>query len=143
MSREEALRLYTLGSSWFSTEEGKKGALAPGQLADLAVLTHDYFSVPDEAIKGIESVLTIVDGKVVYATVEFQHLSPPPLPVSPDWSPVKHFGANRKAEVSPATAHMSAHRGCSHGANNAGVRGHRWVLGDGGLWGLGCDCFAF
>src|SRR3984957_10910545 len=60
LSREEALRLYTQGSSWFSGESGKKGAIAPGQLADLAVLTDDYFAVPDEKIKGIESVLTIV-----------------------------------------------------------------------------------
>jgi len=46
--RAEALKLYTLGSSWFSTEDGTKGALIPGQLADLAVLSADYFSIPDE-----------------------------------------------------------------------------------------------
>jgi len=44
--RMEALRLWTVGSSWFSTEDGKKGAIGPGQLADLAVLSSDYFSVP-------------------------------------------------------------------------------------------------
>jgi len=48
LDREEALKLYTMGSSWFSTEDGKKGALAPGQLADLAVLSGDYFSIPEE-----------------------------------------------------------------------------------------------
>src|SRR6266851_2446599 len=63
LDREEALKLYTMGSSWFSTEDGKKGALAPGQLADLAVLSGDYFSIPEEEIKHLESVLTIVDGK--------------------------------------------------------------------------------
>src|SRR5262250_246467 len=89
LDRSEALRLYTMGSSWFSTEEGKKGALAPGQLADLAVLSADYFLIPDEEIKQLESVLTIVGGKVVYAAKEFSKLAPPPLPVSPDWSPVK------------------------------------------------------
>jgi predicted amidohydrolase YtcJ len=67
LDREEALKLYTMGSSWFSTEDGKKGALAPGQLADLAVLSADYFSIADEEIKQLESVLTIVGGKVVYA----------------------------------------------------------------------------
>ena len=41
--RSEALKLYTMGSSWFSTEDGKKGALVPGQLADLAILSADYF----------------------------------------------------------------------------------------------------
>src|ERR1700756_1609575 len=60
LDRAEALKLYTMGSSWFSTEDGKKGALAPGQLADLAVLSADYFSIPDEEIKHLESVLTIV-----------------------------------------------------------------------------------
>ena len=57
MSRMEALRLYTVGSSWFSGEEGKKGAIVPGQLADLAVLSEDYFSVTQERIKRLESVL--------------------------------------------------------------------------------------
>lgn len=89
LDRGEALRLYTVGSSWFSSEEGKKGSIAPGQLADLAVLSADYFSVPEEQIKGLASVLTVVGGKVVYAD-EFERLGPPPLPVSPDWSPVKH-----------------------------------------------------
>src|SRR5207245_6643418 len=65
LSREEALRLYTQGSSWFSTEAGKKGAIAPGQLADFVALTDDYFAAPEEAIRGIESVLAVVGGKVV------------------------------------------------------------------------------
>src|SRR6201995_1600678 len=71
LTREEALTLYTQGSSWFSSEQGKKGALKAGQLADFAVLTNDYYSVPDEEIKYIESVLTVVGGKIVYATEEF------------------------------------------------------------------------
>ena len=87
--RMEALRLYTVGSSWFSSDDGKKGSIVLGQLADLAVLSADYFAVPEEEIKRIESVLTIVGGKVVYAAKEFSKLAPPPLPVSPDWSPVK------------------------------------------------------
>src|SRR3989442_384462 len=92
LDRSEALRLYTLGSTWFSSEENQKGALVPGQLADLAVLTADYFSIPEEEIKGLESVLTIVSGKPVYAAAEFKDLSPPPLPVSPEWSPVAAYG---------------------------------------------------
>jgi len=51
LSRMKALRLYTVGSSWFSREEGVTGALRPGQLADFSVLSADYFSVPDEDIK--------------------------------------------------------------------------------------------
>jgi cytosine/adenosine deaminase-related metal-dependent hydrolase len=74
--RMEALRLWTLGSSWLSTEQGSKGSIAPGQLADLAVLSADYFSVADEEIKTLESVLTMVGGKPVYATEEFAELAP-------------------------------------------------------------------
>jgi len=92
LERMEALRLWTVGSSWFSSEDGKKGALAPGQLADCAVLSADYFSIPEEEIKALESVLTIVGGKPVYAAAEFKDLSPPPLPVSPEWSPVVAYG---------------------------------------------------
>jgi predicted amidohydrolase YtcJ len=90
--RMQALRLWTVGSSWFSSEDGKKGALAPGQLADCAVLSADYFSIPEEEIKGLESVLTLVGGKPVYAAAEFKDLAPPPLPVSPEWSPVAAYG---------------------------------------------------
>jgi predicted amidohydrolase YtcJ len=143
LDRAEALKLYTMGSSWFSTEDGKKGALAPGQLADLAVLSADYFSIPDEEIKQLESVLTIVGGKVVYATEEFSKLAPPALPVSPSWSPVKEFGGYAKGQDQVVGASHSA--SCSHIENSAPGRAksHLQVLGDLGLWGLGCDCFAF
>lgn len=89
LDRMEALRLYTVGSSWFSSEEGKKGSIAPDQLADFSVLSADYFSIPEEQIKHLESVLTVIGGRVVFAAGEFERLGPPPLPVSPDWSPVK------------------------------------------------------
>lgn len=92
LSRMEALRLYTVGSAWFSGEETKKGGLVPGQLADLAVLSADYFSIPEEQIKRLESVMTIVGGNVVYGTGEFAQYGPLPLPVSPDWSPVSKYG---------------------------------------------------
>ncbi len=92
LERMEALRLWTAGSAWFSSEQGKKGALVPGQLADLAVLSADYFSIPDEDIKSLESVLTLVGGKTVHAAGEFTALAPPALPVLPAWSPVAKFG---------------------------------------------------
>jgi predicted amidohydrolase YtcJ len=141
--REEALKLYTLGSSWFSTEDGKKGALAPGQLADLAVLSGDYFSIPEEEIKHLESVLTIVGGKVVYASEEFSKLAPPALPVSPDWSPVKGYGGYAKGSNRSIGASHSA--ACSHatGESRGEKTWHLPVLGEFGLWELGCDCFAF
>jgi len=105
----QALRLWTVGSSWFSSEDGRKGALAPGQLADCAVLSADYFSIPEEEIRGLESVLTIVGGKPVYTAAEFKDFSPPPLPVSPEWSPVAAYGGYgaplmRKAAMQPRTA---------------------------------------
>jgi predicted amidohydrolase YtcJ len=143
LDREEALKLYTMGSSWFSTEDGKKGALARGQLADLAVLSGDYFSIPEEEIKQLESVLTIVGGKIVYATAEFSKLAPPALPVSPDWSPVKvHGGYAKGAKRSIGAPHSAA---CSHatGESRGEKTWHLPVLGEFGLWELGCDCFAF
>jgi len=66
-TRLEALRLYTQGSAWFSFEENSRGALAVGQLADLAVLSSDYLSVPIGQIGGIVSLLTMVGGRIVYA----------------------------------------------------------------------------
>jgi hypothetical protein len=143
LDREEALKLYTMGSSWFSTEDGKKGALALGQLADLAVLSGDYFSIPEEEIKHLESVLTIVGGNVVYASEEFSKLAPPAVPVSPSWSPVKRYGGYAKAlDHTPGVSHPAA---CSHveAPPDDGTRSHLQVLGKFGLWGLGCDCFAF
>src|SRR5438093_4430409 len=92
LSRKESLLLYTQGSSWFSSESGKKGAIAPGQLADFVALSDDYFSVAEDDIKAIESVLTVVGGKLVHATDEFSSHAPPPVPVLPEWSPVKVFG---------------------------------------------------
>jgi predicted amidohydrolase YtcJ len=65
--RMDALRFYTLGSAWFSFDEKKRGSLEVGKYADLAVLSKDYLSVPVSDIHTIESVLTIVGGKVVYA----------------------------------------------------------------------------
>jgi predicted amidohydrolase YtcJ len=93
LSREEALRLYTVGSAWFSGEETVKGRIAPGQRADFAILSADYLTVPEEEIRDIESVLTVIGGDVVHATGAFLAVAPPPLPaVAPAWSPVAHFG---------------------------------------------------
>src|SRR6516162_2488464 len=112
LDRLEALRRYTVGSSWFSGEEDKKGSVEVGKLADLAVLSADYFSVPEEEIKGIASVLTVVGGKVVYGAGEFERLAPPPLPVAPGWSPVGVYGGYHHAQ--PALAHQCAHPGQLH-----------------------------
>ena len=72
--RAAALRFYTLGSSWFSFDEKKRGSLEVGKLADLAVLSQDYMTVPVDRIHDTESVLTMVGGKVVYAAGPFKPL---------------------------------------------------------------------
>jgi hypothetical protein len=79
----------------------------------------------------------------VYATAEFSRLAPPDLRVSPSWSPVKHFGGYAKTSNEAVDASHSS--SCSHVKKSADGRRHSHleVLGDSGLWGLGCDCFAF
>jgi hypothetical protein len=154
LQREEALRLYTQGSSWFSSESGKKGTLAVGQLADLVALTDDYFSVPEEQIKGIESVLTVVGGKIVHATDEFTPHAPPSLPVLPEWSPIKVFGGYgapldvgkaARAGVPMAHQHDAGCRthGCAHAFQQLLTAAESASNQFTGFWGSGCDCFAF
>lgn len=75
-SREEALRIYTEGSAWFAHDEGRRGRLVPGMLADLAVLSEDYFTMPVSRIAQIESLMTMVGGKIVYAAGPFSDLDP-------------------------------------------------------------------
>jgi hypothetical protein len=70
-SRMQALRLYTQGSAWFVFDDDKRGALAPGRLADFAVLSKDYLTVPTDQIGSITSLLTMVGGRVVYAAAPF------------------------------------------------------------------------
>jgi hypothetical protein len=130
LDRMEALRLWTVGSAWFSNEQGQKGSLVPGQLADLAVLSADYFSIPEEEIKQLESVLTIVGGKVVYAAGGFSNLAPPPVPVVPEWSPVAQYGGYHRTESIPL-------------ARVAAPRPHAHSHASHGTWFGGCGCWAF
>jgi predicted amidohydrolase YtcJ len=69
ISRQDAVWLYTGGNGWFSREEQRLGTIEAGRLADLVVLNADVFdprAVPDEAIKGVHSVLTLLGGRVVH-----------------------------------------------------------------------------
>jgi predicted amidohydrolase YtcJ len=144
LDRMEALRRYTVGSAWFSGEDDQKGAIVPGQLADLAVLSADYFSIPEAEIKAIESVLTLVGGKVVHATAEFGPLAPPPLSVLPEWSPVKAYSGSH-TRPSPGEPPL-VHRCCrGHGVHDflSRLREKARPAEVAPLWGLGCDCFAF
>ncbi|TVT86178.1 amidohydrolase [Pseudomonas sp. H3(2019)] len=146
LSRDTALELYTHGSAWFSSEQGTKGQIKVGQLADLVALSADYFSVDDEAIKWIESVLTVVGGKVVYGSLEFEKLGPSRLPVMPDWSPVVNVPGHWKP-LAPLTAQMHQCVGaCAvHAHSHERARLSNAPVSDfQGFWGaFGCSCFAF
>ena len=156
IDRQTALHLWCKGSAWFSGEQTRKGALIAGELADLAVLSDDYFQVEPENIQWIESVLTVLGGRVVYAAAEFKHDDPALPPASPDWSPVKRFGGGwRLSEGKNAASDKplqaaSAACACS---SQCGMHGHQhaWLLdvpvrdnNKQAFWGaLGCSCFAF
>ncbi len=127
LTREGALRLYTSGSAWFSGEQGVKGTLSPGHYADLAVLNKDYFSVTEDEIRSIESVLTMLGGRIVYAAEEYAVEDPGVPPVSPDWSPAGRWGGY----VNEPSAYEEHHEPL------------RIMGADGRLWGAACYCGSF
>jgi predicted amidohydrolase YtcJ len=129
LDRTEALRLYTAGGAWMSSEEDKKGTLSAGKLADLAFLSGDYFAMPVDDVKNLESVLTMVGGKVVYATGPYSQLDAPPPPSLPDWLPVRHYGGYHRNAAGPMPS-LAAHR-------------HPMIIGDSGTWSFECPCGAF
>ncbi|MGW2407936.1 amidohydrolase [Streptomyces sp. NPDC001739] len=92
VDRRTALAMFTEAGAALTGEEGAKGVLRPGFLGDLAVLSEDYFTVPEPDIAHIESLLTVVGGRIVYATAEYEGLDEELPPVSPGWSPVARFG---------------------------------------------------
>ncbi len=155
LGREEALRLWTQGSAYKSNEETLKGTLKPRQYADFAVLSKDYMSVPDEDIKALTSLMTVVGGRIVFAADEFKSYDAPLPPVSPDWSPVKRFGGYQHHALADAPhfeqASLCAH-GCTHQHHGVGHDGKlsRWLGLDGSdkpgfenPWSMGCGCFAY
>lgn len=92
LSRAEALRLFTRNAAWFMNAETELGMVAPGHLADFVLLDRDYFAVADSEIQSVSSVLTVMDGRVVYGAQDYQSLSPVLPEILPAWSPIKHFG---------------------------------------------------
>ncbi len=99
LSREEALRHWTAAGAWFSREDGQKGRISPGHLADIAVLDRDYFSVAEDEITDITSDLTLTGGRIVHAKRAFAAHAPAELPELPDWSPVPFFGAPGSSRI--------------------------------------------
>lgn len=92
LSRAEALTLFTRGAAWFMQQEQEMGRIAPGHLADFALLDRDYFTVPENQIASVTSVLTVMDGRVVFGAEDFSPLSPRLPDILPAWSPIRHYG---------------------------------------------------
>jgi len=144
LDRATALHLWTAANTWFSNEEGKKGSIKIGQLADFAVLSDDYMTVPEERIKSIVSLLTVVGGEVVHGDGAYVKLAPALPPPSPDWSPVARYGG-----YYPASARKSiALQGCGvAGCAVHGASAHGWLADTPAsdakaFWGaFGCSCW--
>jgi len=147
VSREKALAMWTHENTWFSNEIGKKGQIKAGQLADLALLSDDFFSVPEHEIVHIRAVLTVLGGKVVHGEGDYRPLAPElPRPM-PDWSPVATFGGYY--QTPEARQKLASACGC---ASSCGVHGHDHASALGAnvpaadvqtFWGaLGCGCWA-
>jgi len=152
LDRATALRLWTQANTWFSNEQGKKGQIKAGQFADLAVLSADYFAVPEDEIAGIVSVLTLLGGKPVHGDGDFAALAPVLPPPMPDWSPVREFGGYQKRASYRATSGDVARAQACGCASACGVHGHAHASAFGpapaddakSFWGaLGCACWAF
>jgi hypothetical protein len=156
LDRKTALRMWTENVTWFSNEEGKKGRIEVGHLADLIVPDRDYFACAEDEIADTTSLLTMVGGKIVYASGDFGPLEEMKVPpVIPDWSPVRTFGgygawAEPKAVTRSALEHrLTTPRGgvdaCGvHGDNRARAWSSRLPVADlEAFWGaLGCYCWA-
>ena len=156
LDRETALRMWTENVTWFSNEEGRKGRIEAGQLADLMVPSRDYFACAEDEIAGLASDLTIVGGRVVYGAGDFARLDTAgPPPAMPDWSPVRRFGGYGAwaTERAPAeTAFRGALARACDCARSCTVHGHDHARAWSGtlpisdlrsFWGaLGCACWA-
>jgi len=153
LSREDALRMWTENVTWFSNEEGKKGRIQEGQLADLVVPDRDFYSCPEDEIADTTSLLTVLGGRIVYAAGQFAVHDVLPPPAMPDWSPVRAYGgyaAWGKATVArvplqAAAASCGCSRRCQvHGHGHATAWGSKIPVDDlKSFWGaLGCACWA-
>ncbi|WP_373414916.1 amidohydrolase [Ensifer aridi] len=156
LDRETALRMWTEKVQWFSNEEGKKGRIEKGQLADLIVPSKDYFACAEDEISFLTSDLTMVGGRIVYAANDFASLDENPLPPAmPDWSPVRTYGgyaswgepegAGRHSLRRTAIASCGCANGCGiHGHDHAGAWTSRLPVADlkGFFGALGCSCWA-
>jgi predicted amidohydrolase YtcJ len=134
VDREMALRMWTEKNTWFSSEEGKKGQIKVGQLADFALLSGDYFAVPEDEIAALSSVLTVLGGKVVHGVGPFSGMAPPLPPAMPDWSPARWF------DPAVSSAPIASNKSVLVGTQSKSLT-HDIASA---LWGPdGCSCWAF
>ncbi|MGB3068549.1 MAG: amidohydrolase [Ottowia sp.] len=159
LDREAGLRMWTENVAWFSNEEGLRGRISVGYLADFIVPSKDFFKVPEDEISFLTSHLTVVGGRVVYGEGDFAELDDNPLPPAmPDWSPARSFkgygawgepeGAGRNSLNPARYRHMTAGCGCG---TNCGLHGHNhanaWASGvpssdpKSFFGALGCSCW--
>ena len=133
LSRDQALRMWTENVTWFSNEQGRKGCIQVGQLADLIVPDRDFFACPESDIADTSALLTVVGGKVVYGVGDFARFDDAaPPPAMPDWSPVRRYGGFAawgdpegagKNSLNPARyRQMAAACGCG---TSCGMHGHQ------------------
>ena len=116
------------------TRKGRKARSRSGQLADLAVLSADYMNIPEDEIKDLTSVLTVLGGQVVHGEGPFRTHSPPLPPASPDWSPVNQFGGYYDRNRPTAGKAAPGNRLEAAVAGRV-VRAHEARVG------LACDCW--
>ena len=155
LDRETALRMWTEYVTWFSNEDGNKGRIAVGQLADLVVPDRDFFSCAEQDIVDTTSLLTVVGGRIVWGAGPFSRYDTPVPPAMPDWSPVRRFGgyggwgAAQGEGVPLQRAAAAAACGCAsacslHGHAHAAAWSRVLPASDAkGFWGaFGCSCWA-
>jgi len=96
LDRTTALKLFTQGSAKLINLDKDRGILKENYLADFILLSDDYFTTSEDKILNIESKLTIVNGKVVYANEEYRNYAAPQPKAIPEWSPVNYYGGYQK-----------------------------------------------
>ncbi len=156
LDRETALRMWTEYVTWFSNEEGRKGRIVVGQLADLMVPDRDFFGCAEDDIADTSALMTVVGGRIVWGAGPFSQHDLPIPPAMPDWSPVREFGGYggwgaTAREGSPlqraaaAAAQCACATACSlHGHAHANAWRRELPTSDAkAFWGaFGCACWA-
>ncbi len=155
LDRETALRIWTEYVTWFSNEDGRKGRIAVGQLADLVVPDRDFFACAEQDIVDTTSLLTVVGGRIVWGAGPFSRYDTPVPPAMPDWSPVRRFGGYGgwgAAQGDGAPLQRAAAAAACGCASACGLHGHAHAAAwsstlptsdTKGFWGaFGCSCWA-